>query len=316
MLENPSRTIYILGAGTIGLALAAHLVNNDRDIILGRTSNPDVEKSSVLVKINDLGRSNYNLQVQVDVASLAKLDELDGIIVITAKAYANQLIADQLKAKNASAPIIIMQNGIGVERPYQQAGFTEIYRCVLYSGGQKANSYEARFTSLKSSPIGVIEGHQDKLQACLTQINTPGFAFHVEPNIQSEIWGKAIINAVFNTICPLLEIDNGIFHRDHRVMEIAEAIIAECVQVAQALEIKLDPQNLLEQILKISQISDGQLVSTLQDIRKQSQTEIASLNLEIANIASTLSPEIDVKNTKLLGELVQIKSSMSKTSII
>ncbi len=311
MIKNDTDTIYILGAGIIGLALAAHLVNNDKKVILGRTSTHDRPQGSVIVKVKD--NKHNDIQARVDVISLAKLSNLDGIIIITAKAYANELIATHLKEKKTNSPIIIMQNGIGVEQPYRQAGFTEIYRCVLYSGGQKTDTYEVQFRSIKSSPIGIIAGNEDTLQACVEQISTTGFTFHAELRIQAEIWMKGIINSVFNTICPLLETDNGIFFHDSRVAEMAKDIINECIKVAQALNIDLNQQELMEQVLTISEGSAGQLVSTLQDIQNQRETEIGSLNLEIARIADTVSPKVDVSNTKLLGEMIRIKASMKKS---
>ncbi len=310
MTKKDIDTVYILGAGTIGLALAVHLVNNDKKVVLGRTSTHDTPQGSVIVNVNY--DKSSDIKARVDVISLSKLSDLVGVIVITAKAYANELIANQLKEMNTNSPIIIMQNGIGVEQPYRQAGFTEIYRCVLYSGGQKTGTYEVQFRSIKSSPIGIIEGNEETLQACVEQISTTNFKFHAEPEIQAEIWAKGIINSVFNTICPLLETDNGIFFRDSRVAEMAKDLVNECIKVAQAQNINLNRQMLMEQVLEISEGSEGQLVSTLQDIQNQRETEIGSLNLEIARIADTVSPKVDVSKTKLLGDMIQIKASMNK----
>lgn len=65
-------------------------------------------------------------------------------------------------------------------------------------------------------------------------------------------------------------------------------------------------------MLAISRSSDGQLISTLQDINNKRPTEIDMLNLEIVGIAEKLSAENLVTETRLLGELTAIKSRLNR----
>lgn len=304
--------IYILGAGAIGLALAASLIKKGENVLVVRTSTTNVPENTVEIALSDGNRPDSHLRVPAYATSLAQLEKVQGIIVITAKAYANPQIAEQLQAKAHHCPVIIMQNGLGVEEAYLSAGFADVYRCVLYATSQKIGAYQARFRPVRSSPIGLIKGTNDKLAHAVQRLHSEYFPFHVDPNIQESIWKKAIINAVFNTICPLLEVDNGIFARDPSVAEIAKGIVGESVQVAQALGVALDQQDVMTRILQISKGADGQLISTLQDLNKGNRTEIESLNLEIARLAKRF--EIDVRQTKLLGELILMKSNLTRNS--
>jgi 2-dehydropantoate 2-reductase len=63
----------------------------------------------------------------------------------------------------------------------------------------------------------------------------------------------------------------------------------------------------MESILLISRASDGQFISTLQDIRNHRPTEIATLNLAIAGMAGT---EQTIIQTRLLGQLTLLKSQL------
>ncbi len=213
-------------------------------------------------------------------------------------------------------PIIILQNGIGVERPFIEAGFTSVYRCVLYATGQSSGPNEFFFRPITASPIGraYAEGDADGsvLTQCVAALKTESFPFRVELNIQREVWKKAIINAVFNSVCPLLEIDNGIFVRDRAAESLAREIIRECAIVADRLSLNLGEAELMEQLLRISQGSSGQLISTLQDINNGRPTEIASLNLEIARVAATLQPPVAVPRTEFLGKMILAKSALQK----
>src|SRR5690606_37550336 len=130
--------------------------------------------------------------------------------------------------------------------------------------------------------------------------------------IQSVIWKKAIINCVFNSVCPLLDIDNGIFHRNSDALALARRVIAECLVVAEANGVILRLCDIENSLLKISRVSEGQAISTLQDIRSRRRTEIDTLNPEIVRIAAQLELQNAVPETRLLGELIRIKSELAR----
>jgi 2-dehydropantoate 2-reductase len=300
-------TIYILGSGTIGFALAANLAHAGKKVIAVRTSRDDIEKTTMPVVV---GMNENQIKASIETISLSKLPRLEGILVITAKSYANESIATQLRGKSADgSPIILLQNGVGVETPFLNADFSQVYRCVLYATSQAASENEFRFRPITASPIGIIRGNEAGLNHCISALHTGGFPFRAEADIQREVWKKAIINAVFNSICPLLEVDNGIFIRDENVREMAAEIIQECVMLMEKLKINLTQAEIMDQLLAISKRSDGQLISTLQDIQAGRKTEIESLNLEIARIAASM--QLEVPKTELLGKMILAKSQKS-----
>ena len=299
-------TIYILGSGTIGFALAANLAHAGKKVIAVRTSRDDVSKTMIPVVV---GMTENQIKASIETISLSKLPRLKGILVITAKSYANESIAAQLRGKSTDSPVILLQNGVGVETPFLNADFSQVYRCVLYATSQATSENEFRFRPITASPIGIIRGDEAGLNHCISALHTDGFPFRAEADIQREVWKKAIINAVFNSICPLLEVDNGIFIRDESVREMAAEIIQECVLLMEKLKINLTHAEIMEQLLAISKRSDGQLISTLQDIQAGRKTEIESLNLEIARIA--VSMQVEVPKTELLGKMILAKSQKS-----
>jgi 2-dehydropantoate 2-reductase len=309
---SASEKIYILGAGAIGMALAVNLLRNGRSVAAVRTSNSNYAWETIQVSVEC--DQSLTIEAPLEMVSLSKLDRLGaGTIVITAKATANRFLASELRDKKSSGPIVIMQNGIGVESPFINAGFPDIYRCVLYATSQEQQQNFFRFRSVAASPIGTLIGDTQKLSHLVTQLSTPKFQFRVEERIKEEIWKKAIMNAVFNSVCPLLEVDNGIFCRDKMVAEIALGIIEETVEVTKRIGLNLETKGLMEQLLMISKRSDGQLISTLQDLNNGHETEIDFLNLEIARIAGDMTPKIPVSKTKILGELISIKSRLKRS---
>lgn len=186
-------------------------------------------KSTVSVVIDD---GAERVSAEVETVPLSGLGDLEGTMVVTAKAYANPTIARELAGKAAKGPVVILQNGVGVEKPFLEAGFPTVLRCVLYATGQAVCEHEFRFRPIASSPIGVVSGSQPDLQACVEALNTAQFPFHAETNIQREVWKKAIINSVFHSVCPLLEVDNGIFVRSEAAASLALEVVRECLAVA------------------------------------------------------------------------------------
>ena len=299
------KTIYILGAGAIGFPLAAYLANAGRTVLAVRTSRKDVPKGTITVTVHN---GANRISAPVETISLSRLTSLDGTMVITTKAYANKAIALELKDKAATGPVVIMQNGVGVEKPFLDADFSPIYRCILYVTSQATSEYDFTFRPVSSSPIGIINGDESGLKKCVEDLTTGGFPFRSEANIQREIWKKAIVNSVFNSICPLLDIDNGVFVRDEETANLARQVVRECVTLTDRLNMGLSESELMEQIMRISKASDGQLISTLQDIRAGRQTEIAFLNLEIARVAASMQPKLYLPRTELLGKMILAKS--------
>ena len=301
-------TIYILGSGAVGLPLAAHLVNAGRTVVAVRTSRNDIPKSTINVTVQD---ANSPLTIPIETISLSNLTNLDGTLVITAKSYANRAIALLLKERKATGPLVIMQNGVGVERPFLGAGFTAVCRCVLYVTSQPTSEFQFSFRPIIASPIGLIEGPETELAKSVEQLNTDAFPFRAEANIQKEIWKKAIINSVFNSICPLLDVDNGIFVRNEETANLARRLVKECITLTDRLQIALSESEVMQQIMQIS-TGSKQLISTLQDIRNGRQTEIESLNLEIARLAASQQPPLYLPQTELLGKIILAKSVLHR----
>lgn len=297
-------TIYILGSGAVGFPLAAYLTNAGRKVVAVRTSKKNVPRSIITVTVR---QGTNHVSAPIETISLSNLTRLDGTIVIATKSYANQAIAQELKDRGATGPVVVMQNGVGVERPFVDAQLSPIYRCILYITSQTVSENDYTFSMITPSPIGVAHGDESSLEQCAALLTTPEFPFRLEANIQREAWKKTIINAVFNSICPLLEVDNGIFARDEETANLAREVVRECVTLTDRLNMRLSESELMEQLMRISKGSK-QLISTLQDIRTGRQTEIDALNLEIARVAALTQPRVHLPRVELLGKMILIKS--------
>jgi 2-dehydropantoate 2-reductase len=307
--DTKRMNVFIIGSGAIGKTLAVFLKLSGRNVVLLRGSVDD--KSNYTEKIQVVLNNQSVLEAEIDISTLSNFAELEGVIVLANKSYGNENLSRALTGKGKNSPVVILQNGLGVEQAFVDGNFSEIYRCVLFTTTQIIGPNKLRFKPVSISPIGTIRGDDSTLKVIVEHLDNPHFRFQEETDIQPIIWKKAIINCVFNSICPLLEVDNGIFHRDEQVLEIAKRVVEECVEIAQTKGIDLSVDQVVESVLLISRSSDGQLISTLVDINNKRETEIETLNFAIVDAARILDKENAVKETKLLGELTRFKSYLN-----
>lgn len=298
--------IYIIGAGAIGKALAVFLREDGKDVLLIRGGVDDKPATESMITVTDQDGRQY--QHKITTTTFSNLKHIDGVVLIATKTFANPRLADRLQEMDGSFPIVLLQNGLNIEKAFDS--FKEVCRCVLFSTSQVTGDNQLTFKAVTASPIGVINGSEPTLRGIVNHLTTPCFQFRSESNITKYVWEKTILNCAFNSICPLLEVDNGIFHRNDDARSLARTIIEECVALAGHYGIELDRHDLEEKLLLISKRADGQLISTYEDIRNRRRTEIDSLNLEMARLADESGQPELVTRTRLLGEMIKLKSEI------
>ncbi len=304
--------IYIIGAGAIGLALAGCLKRAKKEVFILRASlDKGVAYNQSITLVLPDG-SQYNDAISV--SFLSEFTQLDGIILLTNKSFGNQRLAQKLAGKTGQSPLVLLQNGLMVEQPFVNADFPAVSRCVLLATSQLLTPTTVRYKPISDSPIGVIKGSASELAGLVNAIHTADFPFRAEYDIQRAIWEKAIINCVFNSICPLLNIDNGVFRREQKALSMAKAIIREGTLLAAEMGILLKQHEIEARLLQISNLSDGQLISTLVDINQQRETELDTLNGAMVLLAERLGKTHLIGQIQLLGELTKLKSDLSRSA--
>ena len=223
------KPIYIIGNGVIAKALAVALSIEGKKVTILRGS---VDEEFVYQEHIEIEFDDENLSANVTISSLNHYQELDGIVLLTNKSFGNKALAGRLKSIIKRSPIVFLQNGLHIEESFIDQGFNELYRCVLLATSQSVAENKVRFKLVAPSPVGVIKGSENMLLSIVSNINTNIFSFRTETDIQTVIWKKVISNCVFNSICPLLETDNGVFHRNDSALRIAGTVISECLAVA------------------------------------------------------------------------------------
>jgi 2-dehydropantoate 2-reductase len=305
---NSATPIYVIGSGAIGKSLAVFLCLAGRRIILVSVTKDGLEPGERRLRVELPG--GLIREAVVPVITLSPTTTLDGVLLVTIKAQGNAFLADRLRNETVNFPVVLLQNGLNVEDPFLKAGFVSVYRSVLFVTAQREGNERVRFRSVRSCPTGAVNGDPAALPALANLLSTPDITFSPEADLRRAVWKKAIVNCAFNSICPLLETDNGIFHRNLDARGMALQVLRECKSVAETQGVFFQEEELLDSLLEISVSSAGQYISTLQDLLAGRSTEIGFLNLEIARLAGAATPPADASATRLLGELIRIKETL------
>ena len=299
--------IYIIGSGAIGKALAVFLKLEGKEVVLVRGSVDNLKEQDSLISVRDSG--DRIIEQRIITTTFSNLGQLNGSVLITVKTFANECIAKKLEKIGGDFSIVLLQNGLNIEKPFK--AFKKVYRCVLFTTSQIVANGQVSFKAVTASPIGEINGKNEGLEQLVDSINTRHLAFRAERDIERYVWNKAIINCAFNSICPLLEVDNGIFFRNGEVAAIARTVIKECVALSHKMGLPVEALEIEKKLLLISERAEGQLISTYDDIRKKRRTEMESLNLEMARLAESIGENELVTYTKFLGTMTLIKSELN-----
>ena len=226
-LSEAGKKVFIIGAGAIGIPLAAALAIHGRDVVLV-SARDGAKRMNFDARVRFGGEAEM-VGIRIEQVPLAELRELTGTVVIAIKAHANEAVAAALASRQVRGVLMVMQNGLGVERPFLSCGFDTVLRSVLYVTSQTLPDGAVEFRQIVSCPMGVVAGDAGRLAGCVATLSLPRFTFHEHSHIEAEVWRKTVVNAVFNSICPLLEVDNGVFARDAVALAVARQIVVECV---------------------------------------------------------------------------------------
>jgi len=234
----------IYGAGSLGLIFSAYLAKNGEqfDLIDRNAKSINAIKENgvkVVGKANFVQKVNCILDTEVQ-------DKYD-IIFLYTKQINNvatiQKISSFLKEDGI---ICTMQNGLPEKDVAEVLGDKRAYGCAV---GWGATRLEPGVSELTSEPeracltfsFGSFDGHKDAyLDEIKRILNVMGEA-HLEENFIGARWAKLLINAAFSGMSAVTGGTFGDAAADKGSRKIVQAIIKECIDVAAAAKIKIEP---------------------------------------------------------------------------
>ncbi|MBP2132929.1 2-dehydropantoate 2-reductase [Methanomicrobium sp. W14] len=300
--------VAILGAGAVGLSIAAKLSKICDVYAVSRKRNADAIKQRGFVMTGLWGEEKYSFKCSENLPESEKFD----YIIITSKSNSTGSVCEQFKKYIKDTPTVSLQNGIGNEEIIYE--YTD--RVI---GGMIITGFEWRHdayihVSVQAAPmrLGVYPtGTNEEVKVLVDLIKSAGIDVMEDSNIAGAIWGKTLYNAALNPLGAIMKVPYGRL-LDENAWKIINEIVNEAFDVCKAEGIVLE-WDCAEDYLKF--LKKNQIPSTAehhssmyQDLSVCKRTEIDFMNGQIVKLG--LKNGISTPVNRTIVNLIKFKENL------
>ena len=286
--------ITVIGAGAIGIVLAASLDNKNEVSVLVKPENYKrlIKKGLWIIEGNKKRKIKAKIVTEV----------IDSeIVLIAVKGYDLQNTKKLLGS--FTGKVIICQNGLKM-LDFRLSNDNEMYSIVTSIGATSSGIGVSEFKGTGKTVVGGLFNVKKDSKEILELFSSYFFDISQTKDIKKEIWLKAAINSAINPIASYHNLKNGELKKPEYWTQVKE-LITESVSIAKSNGIKFrnDPIDLAEEI--IEKTADN-LCSMLQDIKKGRKTEINEINGILCQMGKkqNIIPKLNLEYLKKIKTLV------------
>jgi len=277
--------VAVVGPGAIGCVLAVHLArakNGPRVTLIDYRADRAQRLSRRRLVLHTSGG---DLSAQVSVRMVPE-DPAD-LVILATKAYAARSAARAAAAWIGPAPMLVVQNGLGVAEEVAEAlPGTNVIRGVLYQAAHVIGEGEVHHVANCQIQLGYLDRAPDaEVEAVAKLLASADFPTKVEDDMTAVVWGKLLVNAALNPVAALAGVRNGEVAERPTLRALAEAISEEGAAAARAEGVRLPYQSASEAALETARMTAENRCSMLQDLEAGRPTEIDYLNGAIVRVA-------------------------------
>ena len=262
------KTIALIGAGAVGLCLAAAFVRAGWQVVVcgARVRFSQIEETE--------GANTHTYPIR-HAATPSDIGLCDAAI-LAVKSHQTQDVSAWLRAFNrASATILVAQNGLGQEeRVAAYAPQAHILPAIVYFNAQRSAPGKVTLKRIGTQDLCVAEGAAAQYFADVLQ--TGNMRVGITADITTALWLKLLANITANPITTLTGRRTGVM-RDPAIQVTARQIMAEAVKVGQAEGAKLTAQHVEDILLWLQTIPAESITSMLQDRQAGRELEYKAL---------------------------------------
>lgn len=273
----------VIGAGSIGLLLAARLADAGADIALVcRTE----EQKAIIAAEGIRIRSGDGPAASVRPAAVFRWGEAmepppDWALLAVKQTHWDAGLLDGLVRLAASGVrLAAFQNGLGHAEKLTEAGVPPemLYLAVTTEGARREGPNLVAHTGRGRTWIGPVrrDGPTEALNPLLGLLAASGFEAEAETDIERRIWHKLLVNAAINPLAAVFGVRNGELVEIERCRRVMRAALLEALAVARAAGMAPEGDAWAE-VLDVCRKTARNDASMLQDVRAGRETEIESI---------------------------------------
>lgn len=308
--------ILVIGAGALGDAIGACLIKSGHRVdFLASTA------TKAVIDADGVHMSGLFGNIDIDAALVAAYDDFAALpaaaydfVLICVKTLSNQQIAQKLSGRrdilNTNGKIVIMQNGLGNDRPYcQYFPQQQIYSARIITGFKRSAPNRSEVT-VHTLPIllGSLFGCDTKeLEPLATAIDNAGLPCQTSDEISKVLWAKMLYSCTLNPLGAILRVNYGKLGDNPYTVAIMDKLIDEiyAVMKASGQSTFWDTPEQYRAVFYSKSLPDTyhHRSSTLQDIEKRQKTEIDTLTGYILSEAAAY--DLDVPYNEMLYRMIK-----------
>lgn len=284
--------ILILGAGAVGLSLAARLSKVYDVHAVCRQKHADMIRTEGFRMTGIWGEETSFFSCGKDIPKNRNFN----YIFISSKSTATRSICEQFADVIKGKEVISLQNGIGNEEII--AEYTDhVIGGTIITGFEWIGDAGVH-VSVESGPMQLgrfPSGMDDSVQKLADVLQQAGVPVSTTDNIKGALWSKVLYNCALNPLGAIMGVPYGKLENPH-AWSIIEGMIHEAFRVTAAEKVRLPWDDAIEYMkyLREYQLPNTRAhhSSMLQDLTARKRTEIEFLNGAIVQRAKQHSIDV------------------------
>ena len=308
--------ILIIGAGAVGIGLAASVKSQGADVSFYARG-----KTAKAISENGIKRCGLFEHYSFDKSEVNVYEDYNDIesnlfdyIFITSKTTANDDIALNLNDNKAilkdDGKIIIFQNGFGNDEAYlKYFPKDKVFSARVITGFARPERHISEVT-VYTEPIliGSLQKEDPKdLQEIADMITSSGIKCELTYEVDKYLWAKMLYNCALNPLGAILDVNYGKLTENEYSKEIMNRIIDEIFEVIKASGYSTlwDSPDEYRDIFYSKLVPDtyNHFSSTHQDIQRKIRTEIDSLTGKVIDLGR--KNNVDVSTNEIIYSLIK-----------
>lgn len=293
--------IAVIGAGAMGSLFGAYLAKAGEAVTVVDIWQEHIEA----IQTRGLSLEEADGEKNIPLAAMAgtaRLEPVDLVILFVKSAATRLAATSAATVLKPGGRILTLQNGLGnAETIAEVIGIERVLVGTTAQGATLLGSGRVRHAGQGDTHIGRMTGDADQfcqdVAAILSRAGLPTF---VEADVRSLVWGKLVINVGINALTALLRLHNGQLAELPETRQLLAMAVEEAVRVATAAGISLPYENPVDKVLTVAIATKQNQSSMLQDVLRQSCTEIAVINGAVVREGERLGVTTPVNRTLTL----------------
>ena len=243
------------------------------------------------------------------------IGEVDLVIIFVKALYSRAALMENKAIIGDNTYVLTLQNGAGHEDIIEE--FVPKERIIIGTtednGAILDNGYVRRGGKGKTN-IGMLvedkKGMLDKVKECFDGC---GFDTHIYSNIQQLIWDKLFTNVSLSALTGVLQVPIGFIAEDKYAWNMTVTLIKEAMQVAKAMGLEFDEDEMIERVRNTSINSPEGRTSIYADLKAGRLTEVNTISGAVVKAGDRLG--IPVPSHKMIVNMVHAMENKSKNNV-